>query len=92
LNEETEAFIAAAAVPTASATEETVDDAEVDDRTDTEDARDDERIPIELMPRDEKKLIDDGEELWRRAAAVEAKRVELTVEEMADHEAMDVDM
>jgi hypothetical protein len=44
------------------------------------------------MPRDEKRLIDDGEELWRRAAAVEAKRVELTVEEMADHEAMDVDM
>ena len=92
LNEETEAFIAAAAVPTTSAAEETVDDAEVDNRTDTEDARDDELIPIEFMPRDEKRLIDDGEELWRRAAAVEAKRVELTVEEMADHEAMDVDM
>ena len=100
-NEETEAFIAAAAVPVASddAEEDAVGGAEVDERTDTEtdttddtDTADEQLIPIELMPKDEKKLIKEGEELWRRAAAVEAKRIELTVEEMADHEAMDVDM
>ena len=100
-NEETEAFIAAAAVPVASDDDEAavVVAAEVDERTDTAadtaaetDNADEQLIPIELMPKDEKKLIKDGEELWRRAAAVEAKRIELTVEEMADHEAMDVDM
>ena len=100
-NEETEAFIAAAAVPVASddAEEDAGVGAEVDERTDTEtdttddtDTADEQLIPIELMPKDEKKLIKEGEELWRRAAAVEAKRIELTVEEMADHEAMDVDM
>ena len=100
-NEETEAFIAAAAVPVASDDDEAavVVDAEVDERTDTAadtaaetDNADEQLIPIELMPKDENKLIKDGEELWRRAAAVEAKRIELTVEEMADHEAMDVDM
>ena len=100
-NEETEAFIAAAAVPVASDDDEAavVVAAEVDERTDTAadtaaetDNADEQLIPIELMPKDENKLIKDGEELWRRAAAVEAKRIELTVEEMADHEAMDVDM
>ena len=50
------------------------------------------RLPAQLMPSDERAVIADGEELWKRAAAVEAKRKNLTMREIADHESMDVDM
>ena len=44
------------------------------------------------MPSDEKRVVEEGEDLWKRAARVEAQRQKLTMDEMADHEAMDVDM
>jgi uncharacterized membrane protein YdjX (TVP38/TMEM64 family) len=88
--EATAAFIAAAALPVKSADEEPV--VETED-TDTETKSDPPPlIPAELMPSDEKRVIEEGEDLWKRAARVEAQRQKLTMDEMADHEAMDVDM
>lgn len=91
--EATAAFIAAAALPVKPAEEEpeqpVVDTENVDAETKSDQPP---LIPAELMPSDEKRVVEEGEDLWKRAARVEAQRQKLTMDEMADHEAMDVDM
>lgn len=77
----TEEFIAAAAVPVGKA------QATPREKTTTPNPK-----PIASMPADEKALIEAGEALWQRAARMESRRQQMTIEEMTDHEAMNVDM
>ena len=88
--EATAAFIAAAALPVKTAEEDPIvktDDTVAETKSDTPPL-----IPAELMPSDEKRVVEEGEDLWKRATRVEAQRQKLTMDEMIDHEAMDVDM
>lgn len=83
----TKAFIASAAIPVA--VEEPKSEAKDEEEEEEEEPV---KIPIQFMPADEKAVIAQGDELWKRAAAVEAKRKNLTMREIADIDAMDVDM
>jgi len=87
----TEEFIAAAAVPVATSTPPSesvnVPPAPV---SPAKEKQKESRKPT--MPADEKALVEAGEALWQRAARIESNRQQMTIEEMTDHEAMNIDM
>ena len=87
----TEEFIAAAAVPVATSTPPSepvkVPPAPV---SPAKEKQNESRNPT--MPADEKALVEAGEALWQRAARIESNRQQMTIEEMTDHEAMNIDM
>jgi uncharacterized membrane protein YdjX (TVP38/TMEM64 family) len=91
----TEEFIAAAAVPVASAPSPAPSEKESEEQpapVPSPPAKEQKKAAKTPMPADEKALVEAGEALWQRAARLESNRQEMTIEEMIDHEAMNIDM